>query len=444
MIVNNSSIISSGRVSALQIKPSPTVAMRPVSFAGDSFTRSLVVLDGKLDRPVEDALKDFSTGNKVLRELGYGYQAQAYALDVKAADYPHGLVVKTSHDKTYINEKGETITAGNTFIDENEAFKVFWKHMPEGFKHSDTIKVIALAKNDKGRHFLVINRLLGKEVRKLDPSKEPIKKVHIEKMLEDLYLADVSGVLHTDLNWKNVLLDEKNDVLNIIDYEAFRAFDPLNTQENEELYRFPEFQAPSNLRKFEDKTLMHYLRALTEVEGGKEKANTLFKQYLNMRAKFHEKKVDYLAGINADNKLDQAIEFEKLQAKLLQFVNDPDHQQLSDDLTELEFAKIKISHMLEHRYSKNYQAKLKRKYESLHTSLQCKNNIRQLQRLVNRMKVKYADNADMQKYLGFLNQYAESRNTFSLKTRVCINPFEMVTRVIEPGRFKPEEWEFVA
>lgn len=422
----------------------PTVAQPPlIAFRGDSFKRTIIQLDGRLEPAVAEALKSFDSGKTVLKELGYGYQARAYSLEIKGPEHPHGLVVKTSHDKTFINDKGEYINAGNTFVDENEAIKMFWQRLPQGFRHLGSIKTIALAKNENGRHFLVINKLLGKEVRKLSASNDPIKPEHLEKMLEDLYMADVAGLYHKDLNWKNVLFDEKNGLLNIIDYEAFRGFNPLELEKNAQELHFPEFCSVSNIRKFEDKTLMNYLRELSETANGNDKAKSLFRKYLRMRAKFHEKKADHLAAINVGNKLNAAIEYEKLHAKLFSYINDSRHKEFSDDLCALEFAKINVTHVTELRYSKNYPGFFERYYEAMHTNLLKKKNIQAFRKLIGKLEKKYSYNPDMMNFLSYQTQYANSMKDFSLKVKLVIRPFEMVTRVAVPGRFKNEGWSLV-
>lgn len=315
-----------------------------ISFGSDRFQKSTVpeytILENNnakvvkgIEKRLEDVAKAFKndtlTQLKGISPLGNGYEGNVF-IDKKL-----GLTYKFSHKVDSTNSE-QHHKAGCDFKNETNILKRVSSNK------SNSQRLIARLKIDDNSYCLITTFVKGNKF-----GKTPITDDHLRSALNEMYNLDKAGILHCDLRDENVLTTDNK--VGFIDFGAGYIFDRFITPFKEfwpdEFYQNPSFSPPANIRFFDSNAIFPYLNKLMTSESPT-KARQFFENYLVLRADYHQKRADLLKDklnnhIKDNNitqkqhkELQEAIEYENLQAKLLK-KNDK-------DIVDIELLKIQL------------------------------------------------------------------------------------------------------
>lgn len=141
---------------------------------------------------------------------------------------------------------------------------------------------------------------------KADYKKNSIRKGHIQKVLDNIFLMDKAGLMHGDVEIAHVFYSKNS---NDVEFDCFRF--GYNTQENEgrTKWEFAPCEYPSNIKQFENNCIGAYLDSMDN----KEDKNDFIKMYLSAASKFHLQRAQYLEQTNKGD--DIQIEYEKAKSR---------------------------------------------------------------------------------------------------------------------------------
>ena len=326
-----------------------------------------------LKRVFETELDMFVQKNDNVKEMGKGLSAVVYQFN-RFKD----IVFKKSKIRNF------------DFADEIE-------HLKELPKSLDTVqKFIAQAFDDKtGLFYLLSTKMKGKPA---NPSSNPYTKVHLSNMFNTFFELDKKGIYHGDFNSGNLLL-EKDGKVNLIDFQWMKKTDSKDFFKDKPDIVLPNFIISENAQMFEMASLPFYLK---DVPNGR----TFFKSYLQSKAKYHEKRAQYLQSLtdtrnNSEKSIIlKGINFENAQSLLFR---DPDN-----DIIKLEAKKLQFLTSFREAFSRH---DIKNNEENFITSISAHlytlSSIQNLRReIAKQIKQKYMSNAKKD-YLKYTDEYAK-------------------------------------
>lgn len=348
-----------------------------ISFSGNSIQLQKGNLDGELKQKVTDLVNN--SGNYKVDFEG----AKGKAYKISADD--KNVVIKIAKDKenTGMSEEADILDK-----------------LPSSIKKTGQ-NFIAYGLNKDGYEFLVTNLVEGKN------DTVPQNKKQLESLiLENFIELDKAGILHDDIGEANILINSKKNQANLIDYGYSKEYDIFNGKDK----RIPDnLMLNSNLTSFEVGGLGDYLVKLTQNEKPEE-ARAFFKDYLEVKADYHGKRVEFLktelikrnAKTGLDTvKIKDCIHYENTLSKVL--------KNPSDEIIDLEALRVQLL----------YSFSLANKQTFFNKPTNAANNwmktliyARKYKDTIQKKLNNYQKNDDMKKYLKFQNQYAD----FYLKT----------------------------
>ncbi len=275
-----------------------------------------------------------SLKNNEFKLLGNGADGNVYLIN-NPQIHSEKLIVKVSHT-TNIDKNGNMQRVGVDFNNEADILLSLPEH--NGIQKIKGQKGL-LHFSDGERHYLVATFAPGATA---NPKNGIfLEKEHLKSIIDSSLELDKAGILHRDLKKENWFVDADKNI-NIIDYGSGTKFNHTDFQTNSNNHNFYKLIVPTNLKSFEDTGLFPYLQELSEVKTDKEVRN-VFTDYLKLKSDFHEKRVEFLSSLNSsDDNMKKAIDYEKLQAKLL--------KNPSDEIVDLEAQKIQMTYSNEEAY----------------------------------------------------------------------------------------------
>ncbi len=188
--------------------------------------------------------------------------------------------------------------------------------------------------NNLGEHYLISTLVPGKCVSRDNRYTEQ----HLKNLFNKMFELDKLGIYHGDLNGKNILLNSDNTV-NFIDYQWTEKIAEMNFFDSHKSQKclLPLSEFPENAQMFEMASMPWYMDSFDTVA---EKENFL-KTYLKVKAKYHEKRYDYIKKITQNwpypsekSRIKQSLDSEQAKAEIYK---NPDSDILKLEMKKLQF-----------------------------------------------------------------------------------------------------------
>lgn len=278
------------------------------------------VCSGKLPYELNDEIDNFEETHKNASELGSGLFATAYLLN--GTNY----VIKESFNDKYSKAQNRD------FFPEAEALG----SIPDNFKNSQ--KLVAHVQTEKNNYYLITTFMNGKA------GKYPLNPwtpASYNQLFKTLFTLDTLGIYHNDVNQSNCLVD-KNDEVNIIDYQFADKFQLPPSSKNEIYFKTPDFMMPANAQMFEMANLPWYIHSMSKNNAGKEEIRKTFKDYIEAKANYAHRRAMYLGSKNPYY-YKESIDYELLQAK---YFKNP-----TDDIINLQAKKLQLMYSFRKTFS---------------------------------------------------------------------------------------------
>ncbi len=154
-----------------------------------------------------------------------------------------------------------------------------------------------------GRHYLFTTELPGSHP---DPRRHPLDGAQLAAILDRLGALDRRGLMHYDLKAGNVLVGPGGAALIDFEFAQFgdqtHAYAPARQAWSEDfnVSGNPHFPARSNVANFEFRTLHRYLAELAATHSPAA-AEALWREYLRVRSRYHERMARYLGALAVES-----------------------------------------------------------------------------------------------------------------------------------------------
>lgn len=271
----------------------------PVSFKSskDVYIPSVRIVESEFAENIPDEIRsgiekkvlDIINGeNKII--IGSGANGAVYKLYDTASK--NSYAIKVPHLESKNPKTGEKQKVNYDFKNEKEILKSI-DSLDSNFQ-----KFVGYLKLSDGKNVLITTYINGMTP---DISEKRLNEKSLLSILDMLYELDCTNILHRDLKKENIKINQYNQA-GIFDFSEGIKFDIFDTKTNTEENSFPVFEAPTNLRNFEDTLLTPYVNEISKINS--KKAKEFFRQYLQMKSNFHYKKAEYLANKLQDENLD--------------------------------------------------------------------------------------------------------------------------------------------
>jgi len=351
-----------------------------ISFTGNNITIQKGNLSGELREAVINLIENTPTSDDE-NFLGEGAIGKAYKLSMQDKN----VVVKVAKKKE------------NTGIEKEASILEKLPHSLQ--KTGQSLVAYGLTKD--GYEFLVTNLVEGKN-NTIPENKEQLKSLILGNFLE----LDKAGILHGDAGEGNILINSNKNEVNLIDYGYAREFGIFNNNDE----RMPkDLMLNSNILLFEIGGLDDYLVKLSD-DKKPGKAHEFFKNYLDIKADYHNERVNYLQeefkkrqtefDAKETTRIKNCINYEKVLSKIL--------KNPSDEIIKMEAQRCQLL------YSFNMANKNSFFNKPTDTITNWTRTIIYARKYKDTIqsKLNNCTDEDMKKYLEFQNQYAD----FYLKT----------------------------